>query len=107
MLDKKLLGAKLRLARLNHNMSQYDLEKISDVDQRLITRYENGISFPKLDSFVKLINALEIDAKEILNQTELVESPYLELIQDISYLTTKQVKFIHNIVRELIRNDLK
>ena len=107
MLDKKLLGAKLRLARLKLNMSQYDLERLADVDQRLITRYENGISFPKLDSFLKLINALEIDVKEILNQNGICDSPYTKLIQDISYLTPKQIKFIENVVRELIPIDLK
>lgn len=107
MLDKKLLGAKLKLARLNKNLSQYDLEKLTDVDQRLITRYENGLSYPKLDSFAKLIDALDIDAKEILETSAETDAPYLKLIQDISYLTPKQIKFVENIVKELIQQDLK
>ena len=107
-MDKKLFGAKLRLARLKKNLSQYDLEKLADVDQRLITRYENGLSFPKLDTFVKLIKVLDIDAKEILEQTfDDVDTPYTKLIQDISYLTASQIKFVELVVKDLIQLDLK
>lgn len=107
MLDKKLLGEKLRIARLKRNMSQYDLEEAADVDQRLITRYENGLCYPKLDAFVKLINALGIDAREILTPTQECHSPYERLIQNISYLSPKQIKFVEQIIKELINSDLK
>lgn len=107
MLDKKLIGNKLKIARLKKNLSQYDLENLADVDQRLITRYENGKCYPKLDAFVKLIKILEIDANEILEQNSGLISPYSNIIEKISILSTKQLNFIEQVVENLSKSGLK
>ncbi len=107
MLDKKLLGNKLKIARVKKNLSQYDLENLADVDQRLITRYENGKCYPKLDAFVKLIKILEIDANEILEQKNNLKSPYSNIMQKISFLSAKQLNFIELVVDNLTKSGLK
>ena len=107
MLDKKLLGEKLRLARLKKNLSQYDLEKLADVDQRLISRYENGLCFPKLDIFLKIINALNVDINYILDKPNNMSDSSLKLIQEISYLTPKQITFVENLISEIVKCELK
>lgn len=53
-----LLGYQIKKARLENNMSQKELSKITNIDQSEISKIENGINNPSIDYIEKIIKAL-------------------------------------------------
>ncbi len=47
------------------NMSQEKLEKITNIDRKTIFRIENNLNIPLLDTFAKIVIALNLSDKEI------------------------------------------
>lgn len=58
------IGKRIKEIRKENNMTINDIATIADVTNGLISRIENGRSIPSLPVFLKIINALEIDAAE-------------------------------------------
>lgn len=53
-MDKKKLGKKIKLARVELDLNQTDLAKKIGAKQKSISRYENGISSPTLDTLIRI-----------------------------------------------------
>ena len=64
---KKAFGYNLRLLRKSRNLTQEKLAELVDLNQRQLTRIENGISFVSSDVLEKLVIALDIDIKELFD----------------------------------------
>ncbi len=56
----------LKEYRLRKNISQEKLEIMTDLDRKTIFRIENDLNVPQLDTFAKLVEALELTDEEIL-----------------------------------------
>lgn len=56
------IGQKLRYRRKALGLSRSELAKMVHVTPSSIANYENGVSYPKPDILISLINALEVDA---------------------------------------------
>lgn len=56
------IGQKLRFRRKDLGISRSELAKMIHVTPSAIANYENGVSYPKPDILISLINALEVDA---------------------------------------------
>ena len=48
-------------------LSQEKLEEITNIDRKTIFRIENDLNIPLLDTFAKLVTALNLSDKEISN----------------------------------------
>ena len=57
-MNKKEFGKKVKLARVELNLTQTDLAKKIDSKQKFISRYENGFSLPSLETLIKISKAL-------------------------------------------------
>jgi transcriptional regulator with XRE-family HTH domain len=58
-MDAKKLGKRIKLARVEHDLTQRDLaEKIGSL-QKSISRYEMGLSTPNLETLEKIAKALK------------------------------------------------
>lgn len=55
----------LKEYRKRLNMSQEKLEEITNLDRKTIFRIENDTNIPLLDTFAKLVIALNLSDKEI------------------------------------------
>ena len=55
----------LKEYRKRKNISQEELEKITNIDRKTIFRIENDINMPLLDTFAKIVTALDLTDKEI------------------------------------------
>ena len=58
-MDKKKLGKKIKLARVELDMTQADLAKKTDIMQKSISRYETGLALPSLETLEKIAKKLK------------------------------------------------
>jgi DNA-binding XRE family transcriptional regulator len=58
-MDAKKFGKKIKLARIELDMTQEDLANAIKAKQKSISRYENGASLPSLETFVKMAKVLK------------------------------------------------
>lgn len=60
----------LKEYRKRMNLSQEKLEEITNIDRKTIFRIENDINIPYLDTFAKLVVALNLSDKEIAKEVK-------------------------------------
>ena len=58
-MDAKKLGKKIKLARIELDLNQTDLAKKIGAKQKSISRYENGLSMPSIETFLKIAKVLK------------------------------------------------
>jgi len=58
-MDAKKLGKKIKLARIELDMTQADLADATDIMQKSISRYETGLSLPSLETLEKIAKKLK------------------------------------------------
>jgi len=56
--------------RIKKGISQEELEKITNLDRKTIYRIENDINMPLLDTFAKMVTALELTDEEIASEVK-------------------------------------
>ena len=60
----------LKEYRLRKNISQEKLEALTNLDRKTIFRIENDLNIPQLDTFAKLVEALELTDEEIIKEVK-------------------------------------
>jgi len=58
-MDAKKLGKKIKLARVELDMTQSDLAEATEIMQKSISRYETGLSLPSLETLEKIAKKLK------------------------------------------------
>ena len=66
-MDTKKLGKKIRLARIEADLTQTQLAQKIKANQKSISRYETGASLPSLGTLVKIAKALKKSASYFLD----------------------------------------
>ncbi len=59
IMDAKKLGKRIKLARVEHDMTQGQLAEAIGAKQKSISRYETGLSIPSLETLEKIAKALK------------------------------------------------
>ena len=67
-MDKKKLGKKIKLARIEVDLNQTQLAKKINAKQKSISRYETGISLPSIETLVKIAKVLKKSAGHFLDE---------------------------------------
>ena len=62
----KGIGRRIQAARLEHGWTQAVLAKKTDLSTKYLSNIECGEKLPKLETFITIANALEIDANALL-----------------------------------------
>ena len=57
-MDKKKLGKKIKLARVEKDLSQDQLAELIKAKQKSISRYETGAAMPSLETLEKMVQSL-------------------------------------------------
>ena len=105
-MDKIALGKKLRQARLEKGYTQRMLAELAGVGNVYLGEIERGLKMPSLNSFVKLVEALDISADYILRD-ELSSGQvytYDEITQKLKALSPRQRKIAAGIIDAYIQN---
>lgn len=58
-MDRKKLGKKIKLARIEMDLNQTQLAKKMGAKQKSISRYETGIALPSIETLVKIAKVLK------------------------------------------------
>ena len=66
-MDTKKLGKKIKLARVELDLTQTQLAKKINAKQKSISRYETGISFPSIETLIKIAKVLKKPAGYFLD----------------------------------------
>lgn len=67
-MDKKSLGKKIKLARVELDLTQTQLAKKIGAKQKSISRYETGASSPSIETLVKIAKVLKKPAGYFLEE---------------------------------------
>jgi len=67
LMDKKKLGKKIKLSRIELDLNQTELAEKISAKQKSISRYENGISLPSIETLVKIAKVLKKPAGYFLD----------------------------------------
>ena len=73
MIDFVRVGKKIQEERLNHGMSQDVLAEVLAVTRQALSRWENGLSAPSIDSLITLSRIFGLSFEELLCLEEDVE----------------------------------
>ena len=101
--ESQLIGSRIREARINRHMSQADLAVKANISLPHISNIEKGKTSMKLESFIRIIEALQVSADSMIRPDipevrSLYQSEFDELLADCS---PNELDSILRIVREL------
>ena len=101
--ESQLIGSRIRDARIKRHMSQADLAVKANISLPHSSKLERGQTRMKLESFIRIIEALQVSADSLLRPDvpevrSLYQSEFDELLADCS---PKELDSILKIVREL------
>ena len=101
MVDLSLVGSRIKTARENKKLTQEELAAMVDLSPTHISVIERGVKSPKLETFVRIANALDVSADYLL--VDVVENSTkgisCELYDYVSNLSKKEREKVLAVVR--------
>jgi len=102
------IGARIREARNKLKMSQADVAEKAGVALSHYTNIENGKVMMKMDTFVRILEILQVSADWVLRanipeSSVIFDEEYLELLDDCSVLEKASIVAIAKEVKKQIR----
>ena len=103
VVKRKEVAQKIKEARERAHLTQEDLAEIVDVSPTHMSVIERGVKTPKLDTFVRIIKALNLSADALLmdGADQLNDSIVTELSVRIGRMPQKDQERILNAIRAL------
>ena len=102
-MDMVAIGSRIKEAREHAHLTQEELAEIVDISPTHMSVIERGVKTPKLDTFVKIANALHLSADALLQDVvkPVNESIMAELSSRIGRMSEKEQDRILNAIRVL------
>lgn len=102
-MDQVAIGARIKAARERVHLTQEQLAEIIDISPTHMSVIERGVKTPKLDTFVRIANALGVSTDALLQDVVVPanESILAELSVRIGRLPRKDQERILNAIRAL------
>ena len=104
-MDIKAVGAKIKYIREQHNLTQEQLAEAVNISTNHISVIERGLKTPKLDTFVDIVNALEVSADEVLvdviDKSTIMTSSLLS--QKLEQLPAKEQRKLLSVIETLLK----
>ena len=104
MLDTVKMGKRIRKCRLMRNLTIEQLAEQLEISAVFLNDIERGVKCPRMENFVKILNALEVTADEILFESVRSDSDiYLnEITKKMRGLDNKQIAKLEKIIDTII-----
>ena len=102
-MDQVAIGARIKAARERVHLTQEQLAEIIDISPTHMSVIERGVKTPKLDTFVRIANAVGVSTDALLQDVVVPanESILAELSVRIGRLSQKDQERILNAIRAL------
>jgi len=105
-LDKVTLGCRLREARLQKGYTQQVLAERAGVGNVYLGEVERGLKMPSLNTFIKIVETLDISADFLLRDELTAGKAYIydEITLKLQDITPKQRKAAADILDAYLRS---
>jgi len=102
-MDQVAIGARIKAARERVHLTQEQLAEIIDISPTHMSVIERGVKTPKLDTFVRIANALGVSTDALLQDVVVPvnDSIMAELSARIGRMPQKDQERILNAIRAL------
>ena len=102
-MDQIAIGARIKAARERVHLTQEQLAEINDISPTHMSVIERGVKTPKLDTFVRIANALGVSTDALLQDVMVPvnDSIMAELSARIGRMPQKDQERILNAIRAL------
>ena len=102
-MDQIAIGARIKAARERVHLTQEQLAEIIDISPTHMSVIERGVKTPKLDTFVRIANALGVSTDALLQDVVVPvnDSIMAELSARIGRMPQKDQERILNAIRPL------
>ena len=100
------IGKNIRAYRVRKNLRQEDLAELSDLSVTYIGMVERGEKIPALETFIRILNALEVSADVILADVLKVgyEVKGSLITEQLSSLSSKDREKVYDVIATLIKH---
>lgn len=105
-MEKVEIGKRIREERLKKGYTQQEVAVRANICVMYLSEIERGVKMPSLNSFIQIIEALEVSADYILRGAVTSGQAYIydEIAQKLKDLTPAQRKTAADILDAYIRN---
>lgn len=105
-MDKKTLGIRIREARKNKKFTQEALSEKAGIGTVYLGEIERGKKMPSINTFIKIVEALDVSADYILRDELVSGKEYVldDVTQKLEPLTPQQRKTASDILDAYIKN---
>ena len=102
-MDQIAIGTRIKAARERVHLTQEQLAEIVDISPTHMSVIERGVKTPKLDTFVRIANALGVSTDALLQDVvvPVTDNIVAELSVRIGHLSQKEQDRILNVIRVL------
>lgn len=100
-LDKKYIGEEIKKARKEKKLTREQLACITNIDTKQIYRIENGLNSPKLESFLKIANALGLKIKYFSEFSLSQSNNMTEILNILENSTEKEIKIYLKLIKTI------
>ena len=102
-MDMIAIGSKIKEARERAHLTQEELAEIVDISPTHMSVIERGVKTPKLDTFVRIVKALNLSSDALLQDSveHADESIMAEISVRLGRLSEKEQNRILNAIRAL------
>lgn len=103
------IGKNIRKYRVARNLRQEDLAEKAELSPNYIGMVERGEKIPSLETFINILNALEISADMVL--TDVVNTGYTVknsmLDEEMSKLSVEDKQRIYDVIDVMLKHSTK
>lgn len=100
--DKEFLGKKIKQLRINAKLSQAELSEKIGMTEKNLSNIERGLQIPALNSFLKLLDTLNIPLSEFgLSTEETKNKTRDELIKEIYLANNSEIEAYLKIIKTI------
>ena len=105
-MDKRTLGKRMKEVRMEKGLTQRGLAEKAGIGNVYLGEVERGLKMPSLNSFIKLIAALDTSADFILRDEIATGQAYIydEITEKLKGLTPRQRRGAADILDAYLRN---
>jgi transcriptional regulator with XRE-family HTH domain len=107
--DTVRIGARIKAARKARGLTQAELAQDVDITPKYLSNIECGAKVPKMETFIEIANALEVDANTLLVDVLTVSSAIIstEISEQLAALSPHERKRIKRIFDVMIEDAVK
>lgn len=98
MVDRKILGNKIKFRRIHKDLSVKEFALLTGISVSHLRNIENGYRFPSMSNFITICNILNVLPHELLYSYLLDTVEKGELIHQINSLDSEKLSILLDII---------